>query len=139
MQWPKDWVRLWLLLNANSSIFQRRVIFQWVDDEAYFELDQHAVLDFYYKWNNFLRIDILPLSDILWWFRAFSFNFVCLAEKQQIPIVYNGLTRSGFEPTIYSTRDEHANDYTTDAVLAKIKWTKRQTMIYKTLRKQLNL
>ena len=27
-----------------------------------------------------------------------------------------GLTRSGFEPTIYCTRDKHANHYTTDAV-----------------------
>jgi hypothetical protein len=27
-----------------------------------------------------------------------------------------GLTQSGLKPTIYHTRDEHANHYTTDAV-----------------------
>jgi hypothetical protein len=42
---------------------------------------------------------------------------MCLAEKQQIPILAFGLTRSGLEPTIYRTRGEHTNHYTTDAVL----------------------
>ena len=41
---------------------------------------------------------------------------LCLAEKQHIPVLLPVLTRSGFEPTIYRTRDEHANHYTTDAV-----------------------
>ena len=39
-----------------------------------------------------------------------------LAEKQQIPILVFGLTRLGLEPTIYHTRGEPANHYTTDAV-----------------------
>ena len=43
-------------------------------------------------------------------------NAACLAEKQQIPILVFGLTLSGLEPTIYRTRDEHANHYTTDVV-----------------------
>ena len=43
-------------------------------------------------------------------------NAVCLAEKQQIPILVFGLTRSGLEPTIYHTHGEHANHYTNDVV-----------------------
>jgi hypothetical protein len=35
-------------------------------------------------------------------------------EKQQTPIF--GLARSALEPTIYRTRGEHANHYTTDAI-----------------------
>ena len=42
---------------------------------------------------------------------------MCLEEKQQIPILVFGLTRSGLEPTIYRTRGEHTNHYTTDAVI----------------------
>ena len=63
-----------------------------------------------------------PHSDTLSWFQAnqsllFLLNAVCLVEKQQIPISVFGLTRSGLEPTIYLTQDEHANHYTTDAVV----------------------
>ena len=32
-----------------------------------------------------------------------------------------GLTRPGLKPTIYRTRGEHANHYTTDAVLNNVK------------------
>ena len=72
-------------------------------------------------WNNSLRIDMLPHSDMLSWFRAnqsllFLLNAACLVEKQQIPILVFGLTRSGLKPTIYCTQGEHANQYTTDAV-----------------------
>jgi hypothetical protein len=37
-------------------------------------------------------------------------------EKQQMPIAIFGFTRSGLEHTIYHTRGEPANLYTTDAV-----------------------
>jgi hypothetical protein len=33
----------------------------------------------------------------------FLLNAACFAEKQQIPILVFGLTRSGLEPTIYCT------------------------------------
>jgi hypothetical protein len=56
-------------------------------------------------------------SDTLFWFRAnqsllFLLNAVCLAD-----FIVFGLTRPGLEPTIYRNWDEHANHYTTDAVL----------------------
>jgi hypothetical protein len=63
------------------------------------------------------------LSNILSWFRAnqsllFLLNAAYLAEKQQIGtnLIVFGLTRSGLVPTIYHTRGEHANRYTTDEV-----------------------
>jgi hypothetical protein len=60
-------------------------------------------------------------SDTLFWFRAnksvfLLLNVAWLAEKQQIPIFFIvfGLTQPGLEPTIYRTREEHSNHYTTD-------------------------
>jgi hypothetical protein len=38
------------------------------------------------------------------------------AAKNSIFVVF-GLTRSGLEPMIYHTRDEHTNHYTTDVVI----------------------
>jgi hypothetical protein len=35
-------------------------------------------------------------------------------EATNINFIVFGLTQSGFEPTIYRTRDEYANYYTTD-------------------------
>jgi hypothetical protein len=63
-------------------------------------------------WNNSQRIEMSSHSDT--WFRAnqsllFLLNAVCLAEKQQIPILVFGLTRTGLEPMIYHTQGEHAN------------------------------
>jgi hypothetical protein len=48
---------------------------------------------------------------------ALSPLMLCLAEKQQIPILESlvGPDR-GLKPTIYYTRGEHTNHYTTDAV-----------------------
>jgi hypothetical protein len=37
-------------------------------------------------------------------------------EATHINFIVFGLTRLGLEPTIYCTRGEHANHYTTDAV-----------------------
>jgi hypothetical protein len=49
---------------------------------------------------------------------VFALSPQCLAEKQQIPILVFGLTRSTLDPMIYRTRGEHANHYTTtDAVI----------------------
>jgi hypothetical protein len=72
-------------------------------------------------WNNSTRVDMSLHWDTLFWFQAnqsllFLLSTVCLAEKQQIPILVFGLTQPGLEPTIYSTRGKHANHYTTDAV-----------------------
>ena len=50
-------------------------------------------------------------------------NAVCLAKKQQIPILFFGLIQMGLnalEPTIYRTECEHANHYTTVVVLNQL-------------------
>jgi hypothetical protein len=67
-------------------------------------------------WNNSPRIDMSLYLDTLSWFRSnqsmlFLLNTACLAEKQQIPLLVFGLTRSWFEPAIYHTRGEYANYY----------------------------
>jgi hypothetical protein len=43
------------------------------------------------------------------------FRIMNLIEKTNTNFIVFGLTRSGLEPTIYRTRGEHANHYTTDA------------------------
>ena len=58
-------------------------------------------------------------SDTLFCFRAnqfllFLLNAACLATNTNF-IVF-GLTRPGFEPTIYRTRGEHVTHYANDAV-----------------------
>jgi hypothetical protein len=68
-------------------------------------------------WNNSHRIDMSPHSDILSWFQANQSLFILLnaaglAEKQQIPILESLV----WPHTMYRTRGEHANHYTTDAV-----------------------
>ena len=45
-------------------------------------------------WNNSPRVDMSLHSDALFWFRAdqsllFILNAACLAQKQQIPILYS--------------------------------------------------
>ena len=57
-------------------------------------LDQHAELDYKMitNWNNSPWVDMSLHSDTLFWFRAnqsllFLLNAVCLAKKQQIPIL----------------------------------------------------
>ena len=44
---------------------------------------------------------------------------MCLAEKQQLPILVFGLTKSGLEPIIYHTRGHHTSHYTTDVVIGQ--------------------
>jgi hypothetical protein len=67
-------------------------------------------------WNNGPQINMLLQTETLSWFRLFfPINAVCLAEKQQTPFFF-GLNGLGTERTIYHTRLEHANRYTTDKV-----------------------
>ena len=56
------------------------------------------------------------------------------AQAANTNIIVFDLTRSGLEPSIYSTRGEHANQYSTDAVHSRtqydkviliFEWTKR--------------
>jgi hypothetical protein len=102
------WVSEWLLFNGNTAILQlyhggNRLIFN--------EMMMRSA-----HWNNRPRIDMSTHSDTLsrFWANQSSLcllNTTYLAEKQQIPIILF----EWFEPTIYRTRGEHTNPYTTDA------------------------
>ena len=89
----------WLLLNANSAIFQlyhgeNKLIFnETMMRSALYYTSMLSELDFLVlaHWNNSPQVDMSLHSDTLLWFGAnqsllFLLNTACLAEKQQIPI-----------------------------------------------------
>jgi hypothetical protein len=89
----------WLLFNTNSAIFQlydgeNILIFDGM--MMRFALYQTNTLSWIFivlaHWNNSPWIDMSPHLNTLSWFWAnqslfFLLNAVCLAEKQQIPIL----------------------------------------------------
>ena len=76
----------------------KQVNFQWNDDEVHFVLEQYAQLD----------------------------SYSASSLKQQS--VDRHVTPLGHEPTIYRTRGEHANHYTTNAVGLKGEDTQLNTL-----------
>ena len=68
-------------------------------------------------WNNSVaplgHIILIPSQPI---FALFPWCCVLSGEGTHTNFIVFGLTGSGMEPTIYHTRGEHANHYTTDAV-----------------------
>ena len=74
-------------------------------------------------WNNSPRIYMLLHWETLFWFWTNQSLVLlrsagCFAEKQRIlNFAVFCLTRPELEPTIYRTRGEHANHYTTDEVI----------------------
>jgi hypothetical protein len=110
-EWLKMSMSEWLLINANSAIFQPylgkiKLIFKWNDDEAHFVLNQHANSLGFYSANSFKQQSadrhVAPLGHIILIPNQPSclLHAACLAEKQQIPILVFGLTRSGHQHTI---------------------------------------
>ena len=72
-------------------------------------------------WNNSRQVDRMFHSNTSFWFRVDHSLFLLLSvvfsrEEANINFMVLGLTRMGFEPTIYRIRCEHVNHYTTDAV-----------------------
>ena len=100
-------------LTPNEQVFSyitARTSYIWWGDVC-FVLDQHDWLNFTVLayWNNSLQADMSLHSDTLSRIRAMKswlllLNIVCLAEKQQIPILLSLVW------------PEHAYHYTTDAV-----------------------
>ena len=71
--------------------------------------------------SNSSRTDMLLLSNTLSWIRAnqyllFLLNAACLAEKQQIPILYSLVWPDRDSNPRSTALEEHANHYTSDAV-----------------------
>jgi hypothetical protein len=90
-----EWVSEWLFVYANAAIFQ---IYHGDNNEMMIRsaLYQTNTLSWIFivlaHWNNIPRIDMLPHSDTLSWFRAnqsllFLLIAAWLAEKQQISIL----------------------------------------------------
>ena len=91
----------WLLFNANSVIFQlyygeNKLIFnEMMMTPALYQINMLSwIFIVLAHWNNSPRVDMSLHSDTLFWFRAnqsliFLLNAACLAEKQQIPILYS--------------------------------------------------
>ena len=90
----------WLLFNANSAIFQlyygeNKLLFNemMMSSALFYNNTLSWSLIVLGHWNNSPRVDMSLHSDTLSWIRAnqsllFLLNAVCLAEKQQIPILY---------------------------------------------------
>ena len=87
-----------LFFNANSAIFQ----LYHEENKLIFNEMMIAPLKTHYP-------DSEPTS-------LCSFSFLLSVEATNTNFVVFGLTRLGLEPTIYRTRGEHTNHYTTDAV-----------------------
>ena len=70
--------------------------------------------------NNIPWIYMSPHSDIIPSQSVCALSLSCCVlsgDPTHTNCIVFGLTRSGLEPTIYHTRGEHANHYTTDVVL----------------------
>ena len=53
-----------------------------------------------------------------------------IGEATHTNCIVFGLTRSGLEPTIYRTREEHANHYTTETVYVSKMYSKHTIIMY---------
>jgi hypothetical protein len=78
-----------------QSKWREQINFQWDDDEVHIVLDQHPwiVIELVH-WNTRPWIDMSLQSDTVFWFLSnqsllFLLNASCLADKQQIQIVYS--------------------------------------------------
>ena len=113
-----------------STPWREQVNFQWDDGGVRFVLDQHAELDFYstnslkqqsaYRHVAPIGHNILIPSQPV--FALFPYCCVLSGEATNTNFIVFGLTRPELEPTIFRTRNEHANHYTTDAVQIILKF-----------------
>jgi len=97
----------WLLFSANSAIFQlyygeKKLIYnEMMMRSAFFKTNELSwILIVLAPWNNSLRIDMSLHSDTWFWFRAnrsllLHLNYVCLSERQPIPIEWESEWVSG--------------------------------------------
>ena len=115
----------WLLLSAKWAILQLYHGVNKLHDDVRFVLDQHAELDFYsassLKQQSAGRhigppghiIILIPSQPF---FALSPWCCVLSGEATNINFIVNGLTRPGLEPTVYHTRGEHTDHYTTHVV-----------------------
>ena len=125
-----EWGSEWLLFNANSEICQldhgdNKFIFNEMMMK-YFVLDQHAywiAISASSLKQQFAGRHVTPLGHIILSQLVFAPSVQCCVlngEAANDNFIIFGLTRPGLEPTIYRTRSEHDNHYTTAAV--RFRW-----------------
>jgi hypothetical protein len=113
------------LSNFSAISWREQDKFQWDDDEVRFVLDQHAELDFHSAsslkqqsvgrhFAPLWQIILIPSQPV---FAFIPYCCVLRWEATNTNFIVFGLTRRGLEPTINSTRGEHANHYTADVVI----------------------
>ena len=119
----------WLLFNPKWTIFQlyhgKNKLHEMMLMMVSFVLDQHTWLDFYCasspKQQSVGR-HVPPLWHIILIlsqpvFALASYCCVLGEETTNTKFIVFGLTHMGLEHTIYHTRGEHTNHFTTDSVL----------------------
>ena len=79
--------------------WREQVTFRRDDDDGHFVLNQRAyiMLIFYIvlsHWNNNPRVILSLHSDTLSWFRNNQSLFLLLVKKQNMPIIFFGLTQT---------------------------------------------
>jgi hypothetical protein len=110
-EWVSEWVSEKLLSNSNSAIAQlchgenKIIINEMMMRFALFYTNTLSwIFIVLANWNNSPRVDMSIHSETLFWFRAnqsflFLLNAACLAEKQQMPILYSMVwTNPGSNP-----------------------------------------
>ena len=121
------WMSQWLLFNVNSAIIQlyrgeNKLIF----NEMMMRSRLTRLVWFFYSASS-LKLQsadrhVAPLGHIILILSqpAFALSPWCCVPSGEVTNTYFivfGLTRSRLEPTIYRTWGEHANHYTTNAVI----------------------
>ena len=129
---------VWLLLNANSEIFQ---LFHGENKLIFKEMIMMSALCktntlswtsiVLAHWNDSPLIDMSPHLDISSWFLAnHSFSFMLRVSGEATNIIVFGFDPIRAQSMIYRTWGEHANHYTTDVVDCTCCWSIRsQTTI----------
>ena len=107
------------MLVISTTSWRERVNFQSDNDEVRFVLVQHAELDFNVlaHWNNSPRVDMSLHTGHIILIPVLAPTPQChvlSGEATHTNCIVFGLTRPSLEPTIYHTRDDHTNQYTTD-------------------------
>jgi hypothetical protein len=98
--------------------WQEQVNFQW-DDELDFDSanslkQQSADVHVAPLWY----VIVIPSQPVI---TLTNLYCVLSGEATNTNFIIFGLTRPGIEPTIYRIRDEHANDYTINAVYFELR------------------
>jgi hypothetical protein len=118
----------WLLFNTKWAIFQLYHGVNKLHSMRWLSLCTRPT-SWIFNWNNshlivtpLGHIVLIPIQPI------FALTpYCCMLRATDTNFIVSGLNRAGLEPTIFSTRSEHANHYSRD--VAQCLWT-HMTVIF---------